>query len=74
MQAIVLFDNAAGGAGFSIQASDYVVELLKGAKKIASSCNCDKACHRCLVDYSTQHVLDLLDRHKVTAYLNNGFF
>lgn len=74
VQAIVLFDNAAGGAGFSIQASDYVVELLKGAKKIASSCNCDKACHRCLVDYSTQHVLDLLDRHKVTAYLNNGFF
>ncbi|MDF4386326.1 DEAD/DEAH box helicase [Vibrio parahaemolyticus] len=74
VQAIVLFDNAAGGAGFSIQASDYVVELLQGAKKIASGCHCDNACHRCLVDYSTQHVLDLLDRHKVTAYLNNSFF
>ncbi|WP_254867862.1 STY4851/ECs_5259 family protein [Vibrio campbellii] len=70
VQAIVLFDNAAGGAGFSIQASEYVVELLQGA----SSCHCDKACHRCLVDYSTQHVLDLLDRRKVATYLSNGFF
>ncbi|MEZ9003421.1 DEAD/DEAH box helicase [Vibrio splendidus] len=74
VQAIVLFDNAAGGAGFSIQASEYVVELLQGAKKVASSCHCDKACHRCLVDYSTQHVLDLLDRRKVATYLSNGFF
>ncbi|MCG6399330.1 DEAD/DEAH box helicase [Vibrio fluvialis] len=74
VQAIVLFDNAAGGAGFSIQASDYIVELLQGAKKVVSSCLCDKACHRCLVDYSTQHVLDLLDRRKVSAYLNSGFF
>ncbi|CAM3140564.1 DEAD/DEAH box helicase [Vibrio neptunius] len=74
VQAIVLFDHAAGGAGFSIQASDYVIELLKGAKKVASSCQCDKACHRCLVDYSTQHVLDLLDRRKVATYLSRGFF
>ncbi|HBK7251790.1 TPA: DEAD/DEAH box helicase [Vibrio cholerae] len=74
VQAVVLFDNAAGGAGFAIQASEHLVELLQGAKKVAAHCSCDKACHRCLVDYSTQHVLELLDRRKVASYLSIDFF
>jgi len=73
-QAIILYDSSAGGAGFAIQASEYLPELLRRAEKRASGCHCDKACHRCLVDYSTQHALDLLDRRQVMAFLNNDFF
>lgn len=73
-QAIVLYDSAAGGAGFSIKASEYIVELLQLAKKKATCCHCDKACHRCLVDYSTQHALELLDRHVIGSFLDDDFF
>lgn len=73
-QAIVLYDSSAGGAGFSIKAPEYLVELLQLAKKKAIECTCDKACHRCLVDYSTQHALDLLNRWKVAEFLDNDFF
>jgi len=73
-QAIVLYDSAAGGAGFVIQAGNMVDELLNKAKKSVDRCDCDKACHKCLVDFSTQHSLDLLDRHKVSEFLDVGFF
>ncbi|MBY6093962.1 DEAD/DEAH box helicase [Ferrimonas balearica] len=74
VQAIVLFDTAAGGAGFAIQASEHLVDLLKMAQQNAVRCVCDKACHRCMVDYSTQHVLELLDRQEVVKLLSPGFF
>ncbi len=73
-QAIVLYDSAAGGAGFSIKASEFIVELLKSARDKAKNCTCDKACHRCLVDYSTQHALELLNRHTVVEFLDGDFF
>ncbi|MGF1760083.1 DEAD/DEAH box helicase [Photobacterium sagamiensis] len=73
-QAIVLYDSSAGGAGFAIQASEHLIELLQRAKRKAKQCSCDKACHRCLVDYSTQHALDLLDRRQVAVFLDNDFF
>ena len=73
-QAMVLYDSAAGGAGFSIQTQEFLVNLLKNAKKKAVECGCDKACHRCLVDYSTQHALELLDRRKVVEFLDDDFF
>jgi ATP-dependent helicase YprA (DUF1998 family) len=73
-QAIVLYDSAAGGAGFVIQASDFIENLLGKAKKVVARCDCDKACHKCLVDFSTQHSLDLLDRHAVVEFLDVGFF
>ncbi|CAM4202224.1 DEAD/DEAH box helicase [Vibrio neonatus] len=73
-QAIVLYDVASGGAGFSIKASEFLVELLQKAKQKAVSCGCDKACHKCLVDYSSQHALELLNRHKVVNFLSIDFF
>lgn len=73
-QAIVLYDSAAGGAGFAIQAQEFLLEILQKAKKKAVECGCDKACHRCLVDYSTQHALQLLDRRKVVEFLDHDFF
>jgi hypothetical protein len=73
-QAIVLYDSAAGGAGFVIQAGNVVDELLNKAKIAVDRCDCDKACHKCLVDFSTQHSLDLLDRHKVSEFLDVSFF
>ncbi len=73
-QAIILFDTSAGGAGFSIQASQYLPELLTRVKNKAQSCGCDKACHRCLVDYSTQHALELLDRNQVVSFMDSDFF
>ncbi|NMV27391.1 DUF1998 domain-containing protein, partial [Vibrio parahaemolyticus] len=73
-QAIVLYDCAAGGAGFSIKTPEFLIALLQAAKKKAVDCHCDKACHRCLVDYSTQHALELLNRWKVIEFLDNDFF
>ncbi|RIH72038.1 helicase [Vibrio splendidus] len=73
-QAIVLYDSSAGGAGFAIKTSEFLVELLQKAKQKAIECHCDKACHRCLVDYSTQHALELLDRREVSSFLSNDFF
>ncbi|ANO33131.1 helicase [Vibrio breoganii] len=73
-QAIVIYDSASGGAGFSIKASEFLVELLQKVKSKAIGCSCDKACHRCLVDYSSQHALDQLNRHKVVEFLSIDFF
>lgn len=73
-QAVVLYDSAEGGAGFVIQAQEHLIELLQKVQKKANSCSCDKACHRCLVDYSTQHVIELLNRHDVYRFLDLDFF
>ncbi|MCU8488310.1 DEAD/DEAH box helicase [Vibrio vulnificus] len=73
-QAIVLYDCAAGGAGFAIKTPEFLIALLQAAKKKAVDCHCDKACHRCLVDYSTQHALEMLNRWKVIEFLDNDFF
>ncbi len=73
-RAIVLFDTAAGGAGFVGQACDHMQSLLIRAKEIVQDCDCDKACHKCLVDFSTQHVMEELDRNAVIAFLDEHFF
>jgi DEAD/DEAH box helicase domain-containing protein len=57
----VLFDRATGGAGYSTLAGDDVPALLARAAKHLE-CRCDRACHRCLITYETQHRADKLNR------------
>lgn len=60
----VLFDTAAGGAGYVARAADELGDLLEAARRILEcSRNCDAACHACLLGYDTQRAADMLDRH-----------
>lgn len=71
---IYLFDAAAGGAGYVALARFSIEQLLLDAKEILSSCNCDKACHSCLLDFETQHNAEYLDRNAVLEWLDDEFF
>ena len=66
---ILLYDTAAGGAGFCAEAPSRVLNLLQRAYKLLNECTCPRACERCLLDYGTQHDLQHLDRRKALAAL-----
>lgn len=67
--AILLYDTAAGGAGFCAEAPSRVLDLLRRAYKLLNECTCQRACERCLLDYGTQHDLQHLDRRKALEAL-----
>lgn len=71
---IYLFDSAAGGAGYVASAGFMIEELLSSAKEILSRCDCDKACHSCLLDFGTQYHAEHLDRKAALDWLNEDFF
>ncbi len=68
---IVLYDTAAGGAGFVAQAPMLIDSLLTRAREIlqCQGPGCDSACHACLLSYDTQFQMTLLDRHKALEVL-----
>lgn len=69
-RAILLFDQAIGGAGFSTLAPSMVDALLRNARKILECPrNCDRACHACVLDYETQHSVLKLDRRAALEFL-----
>jgi DEAD/DEAH box helicase domain-containing protein len=69
-RAILLFDQAIGGAGFSTLAPSMVDALLRDARKILECPrNCDRACHACVLDYETQHSVLKLDRRAALEFL-----
>ncbi len=63
--AIYLYDEAAGGAGYAIQARELLETLLEDVRERLECDNedCGGACHACLLDYDTQFEIDHLDRH-----------
>jgi DEAD/DEAH box helicase domain-containing protein len=71
---IYLFDSAAGGAGYVASATNMIESLLSSAREILNKCNCDKACHSCLLDFGTQHYAEHLDRKAALDWLNEEFF
>jgi hypothetical protein len=71
---IYLFDSAAGGAGYVASAGFMIEALLKTARESLAGCNCDKACHSCLLDFGTQHHAEHLDRNAALDWLNEDFF
>lgn len=68
---IFIYDTAKGGAGYSIQFSRYVKEILEETHK-SLECDCQTACTKCLVDRSTQWHLEDLDRRKALEWLINS--
>lgn len=62
-RAILLYDTAAGGAGFCAEMPPLLPELLRRA---VTTCRCprgcDRACHACLLSNDTQHDLDYINR------------
>lgn len=69
---IVLYDTAAGGAGYVVQAAGQVVELLKDAARLLE-CSCDSACHRCLLSGDTWYSVSHLDRSSAREVLSREF-
>ncbi len=70
-QAIVLYDNAAGGAGFCGQALQMLPRLFRDARE-SLSCprDCRAACHGCLLDFYTQNHRSRLDRNAGLEFLS----
>jgi DEAD/DEAH box helicase domain-containing protein len=62
--AILLFDTAAGGAGFVAQVPEHLPTLLQEVVTTCQDCprDCDKVCHGCLLSNDSQYDIDDLDR------------
>ncbi len=71
---IYLFDAASGGAGYVSHARFLLDKLFESAKVLLTNCNCDKACHACLLDFETQRHAEHLDRRAALEWLDEKFF
>lgn len=73
-KSIVLYDTAAGGAGFVAAIPEALPELLRAASKhLDCPRMCDAACHACLLNYDTQFAVKDLDRHEGAKLLSEAF-
>lgn len=71
---IVLYDTAAGGAGYVAALPASLRRVFERAREILTCPrSCDAACHACLLNYDTQHQMDSLNRHKALEVLNGRF-
>jgi superfamily II DNA or RNA helicase len=69
---LFLFDTARGGAGLTSHAGGRLSALMHRALELLQCpAECDRACHRCLLDYWTQRAADRLDRHSALALLRD---
>jgi DEAD/DEAH box helicase domain-containing protein len=73
-QAVMLYDTAAGGAGFCAQAPGMLSQLLDRLR-VRLSCprDCERSCEACLLGYDTQHHIDYLDRHAALDFLTEAY-
>ena len=74
---IFLYDSLPGGAGFSTQLAESLVDLFQTALDLLGSCQegCDASCYRCLRSFKNKFEHSLLDRHvgaQLLQYLING--
>lgn len=69
---IVLYDGLAGGAGLvrRIGRELAMSALLQGTRKLLDCPDCERACRRCLFDYTNQRHWEGLDRRPVLAWLS----
>lgn len=70
----VLYDNSAGGSGYTVQLRQEVsvIRLLKKAiERLNCPKNCSTACSSCLCDYSNQMSWDQFDRVPVLKWLES---
>ena len=67
-RSLLLYDTAAGGAGFASNAAILTADLLARAADLLR-CDCVAACHACLLSRDSQHHAHLLDRRAALAFL-----
>lgn len=70
---IYLFDMAGGGAGYVAEAGFLLAEVLNDAKDILD-CDCEAACHSCLLDFDTQRYSKFLDRQIASDWFGEEYF
>ena len=71
--ALVLFDNAAGGAGFVKHIYQEFEKVLRAARdKVSGQCGCaeEASCYGCLRNYSNQYYHDVISRGLAFRYLD----
>lgn len=66
---IYLFDQNAGGSGYSVQLLENWRRIFELAAEVLA-CNCDSACHHCLLGYDSQHFVHLLDHNKAAPFVD----
>lgn len=70
--AIVIYDKASGGAGFSDTAPNYISKMFELAKaSLVCPDGCGSACHSCLLTYDTRFIADDLNRHVALKYFDD---
>src|SRR5690606_18867227 len=70
---LYLYDAAAGGAGYVAEIPANIEDLLLQCRELLQNCSCDKACHRCLLDFDTQRSESHLNRVSVVNWLDEEF-
>ncbi|EDL62312.1 hypothetical protein PM8797T_28329 [Gimesia maris DSM 8797] len=68
---VFLYDAAAGGAGYVAAIPHSFEGLLNRVRENLNSCDCDSACHFCLLDFDTQRSADELDRNALLSWLDD---
>lgn len=72
---VVLYDAVSGGAGYAARltrdAGFAMADLLEAARAVLDCTNasCQRACVRCLQDYSNQRIWHLMDRRPALAWV-----
>lgn len=66
---IFIYDTALGGAGYSTLFREYKDTVLDMAYNSLKSCDCERACTKCLIDRRSQWYLNYLNRQKVVVWL-----
>ena len=71
--AVLLWDTAAGGAGYCEELTTHLSTLLERARGAADCPNdCDGICHACLLTHDTQRYADDIDRSLLDGLLDDG--
>jgi hypothetical protein len=71
-RSLFIFDNAKGGAGYSVKFSYYAEDIFNEALNKLKNCRCEKACTKCLIDRSSQWFIQKLDRNKAIEWLEKA--
>jgi len=72
-RSLLLYDTAAGGAGYAREAGEKLLQLLKEAAQLLNCPRgCDAACHGCLLTFDVDQQAPVLDRHAGLEVLSDG--
>jgi DEAD/DEAH box helicase domain-containing protein len=69
MYSLFIYDQSSGGAGYASQIAENWQKVFKQAENVIT-CNCDSVCHRCLLTFDTQFVLENLNRTELAKWLS----